>query len=103
MKKRPGRSITLAIILILFALLGFACVSGSSGPWPVHAFPQPIPKAVLEPQDVWLKCGGHPNSVEVEMYCVDPVHVEELRVYLIKLHDLATKLNHTIEAINEME
>jgi len=37
------------------------------------------------------------------MYCVDPVHVEELRVYLIKLHDLATKLNHTIEVINEME
>ena len=90
MKKHKSKLITLAVTL--FLLLG--CVTGgSNGPYPIHAYPV-VPKAVMEPDKVWQKCGD-------DYICIEESHLIELKTYVIKLDSLVRKYEHAIETINE--
>jgi hypothetical protein len=65
-----------------------------------------MPKAVLEPDKVWLRCGasgGHPDAVEYEMFCVDEIYVKELRQFVVELDSLVQKYENAINEINKLE
>ena len=79
------------------------CGIGSKAHYPLYPYPT-LPKAINQPQEVWLKCGdagSHPNAVTTEMYCVDPIHVEQLREFIIELDAMVRKYEHTITTIND--
>jgi hypothetical protein len=96
MKKRIVRLIMLGIILSV--VLG--CVSSRSGPYII--FPRPYaPLAITSPAKVFLLCGGNPDSVEATYYCLDEIHLFQLREYLIRMHSLLKKYEHQVEVINE--
>lgn len=82
----------LATILILLWVLG--CASGSNqGAYPIHARPV-LPKAIVEPAKVFLKCGD-------DYFCIAPEHLEELRVYTIEMDSLVRKYEYATGVINE--
>lgn len=77
--------------MTLCLLLG--CVSSSgTALLPIHKRPD-LPKAITEPHEVFLKCG--------EYYCVDEVHLEQLRVYTIEMDALVKKYENATEVFNE--
>ena len=58
----------------------------------------------MEPQKVWLKCGtmgGNAKSVEADMYCVDEIYVEQLRVFIVEMDALVRKYENATEVFNE--
>ena len=99
-RKQKGK-LKIAGIILLFVALG--CAIGSKAHYPLYSYPT-IPAALNEPHKVWLKCGAigtYPEAVESDMYCVDPMYVEQLRVYIIELDAMVRKYEHTITTINE--
>ena len=91
-KKLFGRLKMLVIILALSLLPG--CVSGNkSGGFPIHARPI-LPTALIEPAEVFLKCGD-------DYFCIAPEHLEELRVYTLEMDSLVRKYEHATGVINE--
>ena len=92
MRKLKGKLATLVIILILLCLPG--CVSGNkSGGFPIHARPV-LPKAIVEPEKVFVKCGD-------DYYCVSPEDLDALRVYTIEMDSLVRKYEYATDVINE--
>jgi|TARA_B110000467_G_C17942874_1_gene275842 hypothetical protein len=92
MRKLRDRLIVLAIILILLWLPG--CVSGNkSGAFPIHARPV-LPKALVEPDKAFVKCGD-------DYYCVTLEDLNGLRVYTIEMDSLVRKYEYATGVINE--
>ena len=91
-------------IAVLVALLLLGCGSVSSGgSYPILAYPA-LPKAVSEPGKVWLRCGsygGHPDSIEAPMYCVEEIYGEDLKKYIQKLDSIYWKYTYALEEINK--
>ena len=80
------------VVTILLAVLG--CVSTSNkGGFPLHARPS-TPKAITEPAKVFLKCGD-------DFYCIDPLHLEQLRIYVIEMDGLVLKYENATKVLNE--
>ena len=73
-------------------LLG--CVSGISGKelFPIHARPV-LPKALVEPEKAFVKCGD-------DYYCVTPNDLEALRVWVLSMQSLLNKYEHATEVLN---
>ena len=80
-------------ILVLCVLLG--CVSGISGKelLPIHARPI-LPKALVEPDKAFLKCGD-------DFYCITPEGLEGLRVWVLSTQSLINKYEHATEVLND--
>ena len=74
-------------------LLG--CVSGISGKelFPIHARPV-LPKALVEPEKAFVKCGD-------DYYCITPENLEGLRVYILSMQSLVNKYEHATEVLND--
>ena len=74
-------------------LLG--CVSGISGKelFPIHARPI-LPKALVEPDKAFLKCGD-------DFYCVTPEDLEGLRVWVLSTQSLINKYEHATKVLND--
>ena len=81
------------IILILLGLLG--CVSGISGKelLPIHARPI-LPKALLEPEKAFQKCGD-------SYYCISQEDLNGLRIYTLSMQSLLNKYEHATKVIND--
>jgi hypothetical protein len=81
------------IILILCGLLG--CVSGISGKelLPLHARPI-LPKALVEPDKAFLKCGD-------DFYCITREDLEGLRVWVLSTQSLINKYEHATKVLND--
>ena len=79
--------------LALCVVLG--CVSGISGKElsPIHARPI-TPKALVEPEKAFLKCGD-------VFYCITPKDLEGLRVWVISVQSLLNKYEHATEVLND--
>ena len=91
------------IILGIILSGGLGCGTGSKAHYPLYPYPA-VPKAVMEPQKVWLNCGDKSRSlraIESSMICIDPVHVEQLRVFIIQLDAVIKKYENTIKTINK--
>ena len=91
-------TLTLAVLL----LLGCGSVS-SGGSYAIHAYPI-VPKAINEPQEVWVKCsqlGAPPEAVVYSMYCVDELRIIELREFINELDSIVFKYQNAIEEINK--
>ena len=71
------------------------CVSGISGKelFPIHARPV-LPKALVEPEKAFLKCGD-------DFYCITPKDLEGLRVWVISVQSLLNKYEHQTEVLND--
>jgi len=70
-------------------LLALGCVSGSNTYYPLQKRPV-VPSVAIGDPDVWVKCssyGSPPEAIVSRMYCVELVHVEELRRYIIEMAD----------------
>ena len=93
MKSLIDKYKTQGIIIALCVLLG--CVSGISGKelFPIHARPV-LPKALVEPEKTFLKCGD-------DFYCITPENLEGLRIYLLSMQSLVNKYEHATEALND--
>jgi len=93
MKRLIAKYKTQGIIIALCVLLG--CVSGISGKelFPIHARPV-LPKALVEPEKTFLKCGD-------DFYCITPENLEGLRVYLLSMQSLVNKYEHATEVLND--
>ena len=75
-------------------LAGLGCASGGGKALlQIHKRPA-LPKAILEPQKVFLECGD-------DYLCVAPEHLEQLRVYTIEMDALVKKYEHATEVFNE--
>ena len=81
------------IILILLGLLG--CVSGISGKelLPIHARPI-LPKALLEPEKAFQKCGD-------DYFCISPEDLDGLRIYILSMQSLVNKYEHATKMLND--
>jgi len=92
MKRLIAKYKTQGIILALCLLLG--CVSGISGKelLPIHARPI-LPKALVETDKAFLKCGD-------DYYCITPEDLEGLRVWVISTQSLINKYEHATEVLN---
>ena len=93
MKSLIDKYKTQGIIIALCVLLG--CVSGISGKelFPIHARPI-TPKALVEPEKAFLKCGD-------DFYCITPKDLEGLRVWVISVQSLLNKYEHATEVLND--
>ena len=93
MKSLIDKYKTQGIILALCVLLG--CVSGISGKelFPIHARPI-LPKALVEPDKAFLKCGD-------DFYCITPEDLEGLRVWVLSTQSLINKYEHATEVLND--
>ena len=93
MKSLIDKYKTQGIIIALCVLLG--CVSGISGKelFPLHARPV-LPKALVEPEKTFLKCGD-------DFYCITPENLEGLRVYILSMQSLVNKYEHATEVLND--
>ena len=93
MKSLIDKYKTQGIILALLLLLG--CVSGISGKelLPIHARPI-LPKALVEPDKTFLKCGD-------DFYCITPEDLEGLRVWVLSTQSLINKYEHATEVLND--
>ena len=93
MKSLIDKYRTQGIILALCVLLG--CVSGISGKelFPIHARPI-LPKALVEPDKAFLKCGD-------DFYCVTPEDLEGLRVWVLSTQSLINKYEHATKVLND--
>ena len=93
MKRLIGKYKTQGITLALCVLLG--CVHGISGKelLPIHARPV-LPKALVEPEKTFLKCGD-------DFYCITPENLEGLRIYLLSMQSLLNKYEHATEVLND--
>ena len=93
MKSLIDKYKTQGIILALCVLLG--CVSGISGKelLPIHARPV-LPKALVEPEKTFLKCGD-------DFYCITPEDLEGLRIYLLSMQSLVNKYEHATKVLND--
>jgi hypothetical protein len=81
-------------VIILVLLFPPGCVSGNkSGAFPIHARPV-LPRAVVEPDEVFVKCGD-------DYYCVTPEDLNDLRVYTIEMDSLVRKYEYATGVINE--
>ena len=86
----------------MVGLLALGCVSGSNTYYPLQKRPV-LPRAIVEPDKVWLYCGantGHPDMVTADMFCIDPIYVEQLRKYIIEMDALVSKYENTLETHN---
>ena len=84
----------LKLILVMALLVGLGCASsGGKALLPIHKRPT-LPKAILEPQKVFLKCGD-------DYFCIAPEHLEQLRVYTIEMDALVKKYENATEVFNE--
>lgn len=84
------------MLVIILLLVPVGCLTGgSNGPYPIHAYPI-VPKAVMEPDKVWQKCGD-------DYICIEESHLIELKTYIIKLDSLVRKYEHAIETINGLQ
>ena len=81
------------IILALLVLLG--CVSGISGKefLPIHARPV-LPKALIQPEETFIKCGD-------DFYCIIPEDLDGLRVWVLSTQSLINKYEHATEVLND--
>ena len=93
MKNLIDKYRTQGIILALLLLLG--CVSGISGKelLPLHARPV-LPKALVQPEETFIKCGD-------DFYCITPEDLEGLRVWVISTQSLVNKYEHATEVLND--
>ena len=93
MKSLIDKYRTQVTILALCVLLG--CVSGISGKelFPIHARPI-LPKALVEPDKAFLKCGD-------DFYCVTPEDLEGLRVWVLSTQSLINKYEHATKVLND--
>ena len=99
MLKQGIRLIILGIILSL----AHGCGTGSKAHYPTYPYPR-LPNAIKEPEKVWLSCGDmsrSPKAVTSDMICVDPVHVEQIRVFIIELDAVVRKYENAINTINK--
>jgi hypothetical protein len=53
-----------------------------------------LPKALVEPEKTFLKCGD-------DFYCITPKDLEELRVYILSMQSLVNKYEHATEVLND--
>ena len=86
----------------MVGLLALGCVSGSNTYYPLQKRPV-VPSVAIGDPDVWVKCssyGSPPEAIVSRMYCVELVHVEELRRYIIEMDALVSKYENTIETHN---
>tara|TARA_Y100000296_G_scaffold68883_1_gene82309 strand:+ start:1090 stop:1413 length:324 start_codon:yes stop_codon:yes gene_type:complete len=88
--------------IILFALLGYGCVSGGDGPYKIYAYPI-LPLAVTNPSEVFLQCDSDPRTVESLYYCVEGSHLSALRKFVTELDGLVRKYQNQIEVINALD
>jgi len=81
--------------IILAMCVHFGCVSEISGKelFPIHARPV-LPKALVEPEKTFLKCGD-------DFYCITPENLEGLRIYLLSMQSLLNKYEHATEVLND--
>ena len=81
-------------ILVMALFLGLGCASGGgTALLPIHKRPN-VPRAIQEPQEVFLKCGD-------DYFCIAPEHLEQLRVYTIEMDALVRKYENATEVFNE--
>ena len=86
----------LAITLLVVA----GCAGTKGAPvFPVHARPY-VPRAILEPHEVFLRCDDNPDSVESLYYCIEAIDLEQLRVYTIKMDSLVRKYENATKELN---
>ena len=79
----------LAITLLVVA----GCAGTKGAPvFPVHARPY-VPRAIVEPQEVFLKCGD-------DYFCIDLAHLNDLRVYIIEMDSLVRKYENATKELN---
>ena len=93
MKSLIDKYRTQGIILALCVLLG--CVHGISGKelFPIHARPV-LPKALVQPEKTFLKCGD-------DFYCITPEDLEGLRVWTLSVQSLLNKYEHATKVLND--
>jgi len=53
-----------------------------------------LPKALVEPEKTFLKCGD-------DFYCITPENLEGLRVYILSMQSLVNKYEHATEVLND--
>lgn len=98
-KKILMQSVKSAVLVItLWAHPG--CVTSNDGPYQVFARPT-LPRAITEPHEVFLRCDDNPKAVESMYYCIEGAHLEDLRVWVIRVQSLLNKHEQQIMVINE--
>jgi hypothetical protein len=87
-------------MLVVILSAGHGCVSSRSGPYEIYARPY-APLAIINPEKVFLRCGGNLDAVESLYYCVSQEHLGELREFILRMDSLVRKYEHQTGAINE--
>ena len=87
-------------VLVIILLAHPGCVTSNDGPYQVFARPT-LPRAITEPHKVFLRCDDNPKAVESMYYCIEGAHLEDLRVWVIRVQSLLNKHEQQIMVINE--
>jgi len=95
------KKLTNKFILAMALSLALGCASkGGTSLLPIHKRPH-SPRAIVEPQEVFLRCDDNPKAVESLYYCIEAVDLEQLRIYTIEMSQLVTKYENAITIFNE--
>jgi hypothetical protein len=87
-------------MLVIILLVVAGCVKNKGAPvFPIHARPH-IPRAIIEPHEVFLRCDDNPDSVESLYYCIEAIDLEQLRIYTIGMDSLVRKYENATKELN---
>ena len=82
-------------VIILTLCVALGCVSGISDKetFPIYARPV-LPKALVEPEKAFAKCGD-------TFYCIEEHDLENLLVLVLSMESLLNKYEHATEVLND--
>lgn len=82
------------VLFCIWLLLVGGCVGTtfSGGSFPIHARPE-LPKALVSPEETFIKCGD-------DYFCLTGEDLEGLRRWVIRIQGVVEKYEHAQETIN---